>query len=254
MDDQSHLDSKYFVSTDKYNCPFCNRRHVTYYNLGITDFDWSNQKKCSIWRIKCASCEKVSIHMTSRDIFDPVLAARSIRREFRKDVELDQAFFYSAPTSFFVMDRRIPTILRELVTEAEGCSKMNYLTGASACTRKAIYEFLRLQNATGQNYDEKIKDLKTRNSNIDSDLFDIIGHIKDMTSDHIHEQSWVAWDSGNLRVFLEALKAVLHEIYVVPKEKRGRADSVRALREQLSNAKSDTRNESNPNADGTEPD
>ncbi len=28
--DQSHLDSKYFVDENKYNCPYCNRKSITY--------------------------------------------------------------------------------------------------------------------------------------------------------------------------------------------------------------------------------
>ena len=113
---------------------------------------------------------------------------------------------------------------------------MNYLTGASACTRKSIYELLVLQDAQGSNYDDKIKDLRAKHLAVDPELFEIIGHIKDMTSDHVHEQSWVAWDSKHLQLFLEALKAVLQEIYVVPEEKKNRTDAVRALREQLAKA------------------
>ena len=48
------------------------------------------------------------------------------------DQELDEKFFYYVPTSFFALDDRIPRILRELFTEAEGCLKMNFLTAASA--------------------------------------------------------------------------------------------------------------------------
>ncbi len=44
--------------------------------------------------------------------------------------ELDEHIFFSVPTSFFVIDERIPRIIRELITEAEGCVKMNFLTGA----------------------------------------------------------------------------------------------------------------------------
>jgi hypothetical protein len=44
-EDQSDLDSKYFIDADIYNCPFCNRRHVTYENLGCDVFDWSNSKE-----------------------------------------------------------------------------------------------------------------------------------------------------------------------------------------------------------------
>src|SRR3990172_4771757 len=160
MDDQSHLDSKYFLSTDTYNCPFCNRCHVRYYNLGSSLFNWSNQKFCEIWRIKCASCEKVSMHLTFQDIEDHNFGGSGSK--FKDDVDLDAAFFYSVPTSFFVVDARIPRVIRELITEAEGCAKMNYLTGASACTRKAIYELLALQEAEGANYDHKIKDVASK--------------------------------------------------------------------------------------------
>lgn len=234
MDDHSHLDAKYFLSKDTYNCPFCNRRHVVYQNLGSQTFNWSNKKKCAIWRVKCESCQKVSMHLTFQDLQDHNFSAA----RFSTDADLDQAFFYSVPTSFFVVDSRIPLVIRELITEAEGCAKMNYLTGASACTRKAIYELLSLQKAEGLNYDDKIKDVASKHLDIDAELFEILGHIKDMTSDHVHEQSWITWDAKNLQLFLETFKAVLHELYVVPDEKRSRANSVRALREQLGKAKS----------------
>ena len=235
MSDQSHLDSKYFLGVDTYNCPYCNRRHVTYTNLGFTKFDWSNKKTCFIWRVQCGSCHKVSMHLTFQDLQNEKWSSY----RFNTNVELDQAFFYSVPTSFFVVDSRIPKVLRELITEAEGCAKMNYLTGASVCTRKAIYELLALQKAVGANYDDKIADLRSKHPAVDIELFEIIGHIKDMTSDHVHEQSWIAWDSKHLQLFLATLKAVLHEIYVVPEEKKERAGAVRALREQLGKARNE---------------
>ena len=157
--------------------------------------------------------------------------------KFVDDVELDEHFFYSVPTSFFVIDQRIPKNIRELITEAEGCSKMNYLTGASACTRKAIYELLLLQKCDGPNYDEKISSLRKKNPAIDAELFEILGHIKDMTSDHVHEESWVAWSSGDLHLFIETLKAVLYELYVLPDQKKQRTLTVRALKESLGKAK-----------------
>lgn len=180
------------------------------------------------------------MHLTFQDLQDP----DTQNTRFKKDVDLDQAFFYSVPTSFFVVDSRIPRALRELITEAEGCAKMNYLTGASACTRKAIYELLALQKAEGANYDDKIKDIQSKHPAVGGELFEIIGHVKDMTSDHVHEQSWIAWDSKHLQLFLETLKAVLHEIYVAPEEKKERASVVRALREQLGKAKNSGAEES----------
>ncbi len=66
------------------------------------------------------------------------------------------------PTSFFVIDARIPGIIRELITEAKGCLKMNFLTGASSCARKAIYELLVIERAEGADYETRIKSLKPK--------------------------------------------------------------------------------------------
>ncbi len=174
------------------------------------------------------------MHLTFEDLHRP-----NWSDTFKINVDLDEAFFYSVPTSFFVIDSRIPKEIRELITEAEGCKKMNYLTGASACTRKAIYKLLLLHEAEGENYDDKIAALQNLFPNIDEVHFEILGHIKDMTSDHVHEQSWEAWSSQHLTLFLEALKAMLHEIYVVPDEKAKRAKAVRALRGDFGKAKAE---------------
>lgn len=247
MNDQSHLDSKYFLSPDTYNCPFCNRRHIQYANLGSDIFNWSNDKQCRIWRVRCAGCGKISMHLT----FQNLQAENRGIAYFRDDVDLDNAFFYSVPTSFFVVDRRIPNLLRKLITEAEGCAKMNYLTGASACTRKAIYELLRMHHVEGPNYDDKIRAMRNKFPSVDAELFEVLGHVKDMTSDHVHEESWEAWSSSHLQLFLEALKAVLHEIYVVPDEKKTRIQSVRSLREELNKSKGSSKG-SNSAADESE--
>jgi len=135
------------------------------------------------------------------------------------------------------MDRRIPRKLRELITEAEGCAKMNFLTGASACTQKAIYELLSIEGASGADYNAKIKSISEKYPGVDRELFEILNHIKDMTSEKVHEQSWEAWDSKHLYLFLESLKTILHEIYVVPDEKKERIKSVRALKEEITKAK-----------------
>lgn len=224
MPDQSHLDLKYFIDPYIYNCPYCNRRHVAYTNGGCTTFDWSNEKKCEVWFVKCNSCLKTSMHLTFQQLQLPNYGSHRFKK-----TDLDAAFFYSVPTSFFVIDSRIPHVLRELITEAEGCTKMNYLTGASACCRKAIYELTVIEKAEGDDYETRIKFLKGKFSFVDTELFDILCHIKDMTSDKVHEQSWDQWDSKHLTLFLETLKAILHEIYVVPDERRSRLTNVQTL-------------------------
>jgi len=232
MKDMSYLDRKYFIDKNVYNCPFCNRRNVKYAVVREGIFDWSETKTCFIHLVRCSSCNKISMHLSHKNIVE---TSYNIT-EFNVD-DIDSNLFYSVPTSFFVIDSRIPAIIRELITEADGCQKMNYLTGASACARKAIYELLLIEKAEGSRYEEKIKSLKDKYTSIDPELFDILAAVQDMTSDKIHEQSWDMWDSGNLKLIIETLKTILYEIYVTPGIKKERLDTVRQLREKISKVK-----------------
>ncbi len=219
MADLSHLDKKYFIDNKTFNCSFCNRRNVIYSIKEIFNFDWSETKTVYGFIAKCSSCHKESMHLASDQLCDWNQLEQKYYVRYSKS-DIDDVVFYSVPSSFYVVDGRIPKIFRELITEAEGCLKMNYLTGASACVRKAIYELIIKENAQGQDYEEKIKSLKSKYSSIDPTYFDVLSHIQEMTSDKIHEQSWDKWDSKHLKLFLETLKNVLHEIYVIPKKKK----------------------------------
>ena len=227
MDDQSYLEKKYFIDEYRYNCPYCNIRNVQY-SLDFTySFNWSDKKECYVYFVKCSHCENISMHLSYEDIRSSSL------KFFEGDIDIDAKIFYSVPTSFFVMNSRIPSVIRELITESEGCLKMNFLTGASACMRKAIYELTIIERAEGKDYESRIKSLKLKYPSIDPELFDILSQIKDMTSDKIHEQSWDKWDSHYLKLIIETLKTILHEIYVAPKIKGDRLKSIRKLKEKL---------------------
>jgi uncharacterized protein YnzC (UPF0291/DUF896 family) len=233
MQDQSYLDLKYFIDATIYNCPFCNRRHVTYSLESVIQFDWTDKKACFVYVIKCKSCGNNSMHLS----YD-ALHAQGYPYHFRSDIQdFDAHIFYSVPTSFFVLDDRIPSIIRELITEAEGCLKMNFLTGASACMRKAIYELTIIEKSTGNDYESKIKSLKDKYRDSDPALFDILAHIQNMTSDKIHEQSWDEWNSHYLQLIIETLKTVLHDIYVNPKVKADRSNFIQALLQKVSTDK-----------------
>lgn len=240
MEDQSYLDKKYFIDNKVYNCPFCNRNNVLYKIIKVFKFDWSDLKECYVIYVKCSSCERVSMHLsfekiTTSNEFDPGPKISYI--QFADNIDIDSKIFYSVPTSFFVIDNRIPKVIRELITEAESCLKMNFLTGSSACMRKAIYELLILEEIAGDHYEEKIKSLKSKYPNSDPELYDILGHIQEMTSNKIHEQSWDEWDSDNLKLIIETLKNVLYEIYVEPREKDERAKKIKALHEKAMSKK-----------------
>lgn len=233
--DNSDLDNKYFIDNTVYNCPFCNRRNVIYRLTSYLKFDWSTEKKCYVYTARCSSCQRESMHLSFDDMLEgPDYAGRIIhpRKFARKLGNIDSHIFYSVPTSFFTIDTRIPRIIRELITEAEGSLKMNYLTGASACMRKSIYELLVYEKLIEGSYEDRIKSLKCKYPSIDPELFNIIGHIQQMTSDKIHEQSWDKWDSSTIRLILVTIKEILHEIYVLPAEKKQRQDTIQQLRQQ----------------------
>lgn len=236
MPDDSDLDNKYFVTGDKFNCAFCKRRHVSYTVQGCFPFDWTNDKVCYFYPVRCESCKKTSMHLSYTN-----LLPTTNQIHFRYDVDLDGLIFYSVPTSFFVLDSRINKVLRDLITEAEGCLKMNFLTGASACTRKAIYELAVLEKAEGENYDERIKYLKEKYPQVDTTLFDVLAHIKDMTSDKVHEQSWDKWNSPHLVLFIETLKTILQEIYIIPEERGKRTQQIKQLLEGVRNKQNEGR-------------
>lgn len=234
--DFSDKDAKYFIDPHVYNCPYCKRRNVKYSLYQEYKFNWSAHKICYVWFVKCADCERLSMHLSFEDIEKK--SYQGVRQgEFNSGIDIDSKIFYSVPTSTFAIDSRIPAIIRELITEAEGCLKMNFLTGASACMRKAIYELTVVEKCEGKGYEAQIKFLKTKYSQIDPDLIDVLAQIQDMTSDKIHEQSWPEWDSPNLKLIIETLKAVLFEIYVEPEIRKGRVSSIQKLKEAVTKKK-----------------
>ena len=226
MPDQSHLDQRYFIDDKVYNCPFCNRRHVSYSVLKIVRFHWTDGKECRAFFVMCDSCHKTSMHLTFTDILKTL-------SNFDGSVIIDNELFYSVPTSFFVTDERVPHVLRVLLTEAEGCLKSNFLTGASACARKIIYELAQIENSTGNSYSEQIKSLKSVHPEVDSAYFDTLLTIQQVTSSKVHENSHDGWEAKHLRVILAALSEILYELYVIPAVKGDRRKSVLALKNEL---------------------
>jgi hypothetical protein len=183
------------------------------------------------------------MHLTFEEISVQRLHSWSGRTLYRIDTgedgidlsneRIDNLFFYSVPTSFYVVDDRIPAILRELITEAEGCLKSNFLTGASACARKVIYELAELQDADGENYDERIKSLKSKHSEVDSTYFDTLLTIQQVTSSKVHEQAYDGWESKHLRLILSSLIEILNEIFVIPAEREKRRKEVLRMKSEV---------------------
>lgn len=178
------------------------------------------------------------MHLSFEDIAIQQITSNKRRFYIPKGEELDNKFFYSVPTSFFSVDKRIPKILRELIAESEGCLKSNFLTGASACARKIIYELANLQKAEGINYDERIKSLKKIRSDIEGDYFDTLLTVQQITSDKVHEQSYDGWQAKHLRLILSTLVELLNIIYVIPEIRKEKRKSILSLRDKILEKKS----------------
>lgn len=241
MSDQSHLDGKYFIDEHIYNCPFCKRRHVMYQIKNVEHFNWSHEKACRIILVECNSCSKKSMHLT----FANNTFFKNGRHFFNANIDIDSTIFYSVPTSFFALDKSIPKTIRELFTEAEGCLKSNFLTGASACARKVVYELAVDQEADGENYDDRIKSLKSLLPLIDPTYFDTLMTIQQVTSTKVHENSYDGWQANHLRLILASLSEVLQEIYVLPNLREEKRKAILSMKEELTGSKK-------PPKDGTE--
>jgi hypothetical protein len=178
-----------------------------------------------------------------------------VENEEFHQAQLDDYFFFHQPTSFFTIDARIDRGLRDLMSEAENCLKMNFLVGASACLRKAIYELIeranaRVEQSNGRiDYRESIMALKAKFPRVPPEYFDALGGIQQMASDNVHEGSWQAWNSARLRVLLEVAKNVLHEMYVVPKEQEARVAVAAKMLGQFKAAKCDKYDDKNEKDD-----
>lgn len=236
LDDQSHLDDKYFIDTKKYNCPFCKRNHVSYHLVTRQVFDWNDSKKCRAYFAKCESCEKISMHLTFEEL--GLQRIQDTRYRFGKDLlgkrDIDENIFYSVPTSSFTLDPNIPREIRELLTEAEQCLNSNLLTGGSACARKVVYEITqREEQAQGDDYEERIKSLKIAYDDIDPTFFDSLLSIQKVTSDKVHENAYDGWQAEHLRLILASLRQILKEIYVEPARRKERREKILDFQQEV---------------------
>ncbi len=252
--DLSHLDKKYFIDAHIYNCPFCKRNNVVYELVDHFEFHWGANKICHGYIVRCESegCGKTSMHLSFKELRESYVQYNRVyyRDKFIDGIDIDAVLFFSQPTSYFVLDNRIPEKVRELIYEAENSRKSNFLVGASACLRKAIYELLEYEKSIVKNpktgyadYQESIKFLKQKFPNVASELFDAFGHIQEMVSDNVHESSWEAWDSTKLRFIIELTKAILHEMYIVPKERKERLSILGQMKSVFTNSKKQTKGE-----------
>ena len=201
--------------------------------IAVFEFHWTDSKSAFLYVCQCHSCQKRSIHLSYSNFstFDSLTEVRKF--EIQEGKELDELFFYSVPTSLFSIDYRVPRGIRELLTEAEGCLKSNFLTGASACARKLVYELAVREKAEGDDYDARIKSLKQKRPDVDPTYFDTLVTIQEVTSEKVHESSYDGWNAKHLRLILSTLRKVLQQMYVLPAVREDDRKQILALKNEI---------------------
>ncbi len=256
-----NVENKYFIDQDKYNCPFCQNRGMKYVVTGVVEFNEAKDKKMHAVFVECSNCHNVSMHLIKNpnlrksknylilsphsneyvayskkgkyDINDNLSEFTSWTEKGGTEHHVlcqDETIIMSIPTSFFTIDKRIPKKLRDLVNEAEKCIQNNCLTGASACVRKAIYEFLIAENAAGGSYEEKMKSLKGKYKTVDDDHIDILVSMQGIMCDQVHESSiHESYKSMEAKAYIELLKEIFNQVYVVPDELKAKKSQINDL-------------------------
>ncbi|KTC94067.1 hypothetical protein [Legionella erythra] len=273
--DQSHKDMKYFINDKVYNCPFCNRRNVSYYVTDHGSFDSSNSKTVYFYVVTCSDddCQKDSFHISAYNIalnnnrhgkysfrFSPehgrptanerkeggILTYGDILDKDGSPIsELDDLFYYNEPSSFFIIDERVPTSIRKPLSESYNSVKNNLITGASAGLRKAIYKLLQHEGIPDINnagdfhsHDYRIELLKQKHKDIDSELLNELKAIHILTSQELHENDWEDFDGPTIRFLIEVIKEVLNHLYIIPDEKEKRRVELASLKSKAKPKKS----------------
>ena len=234
MSDLSHLDDKYFIDEYVFNCPYCNRNNVPYEVESRFQFDWDEEKECYGYLVKCRSCHNSSMHLGFIEI-ELYRGYDNNRFNLKEVTDIDSLFFHSVPSSRFVLDERIPMDIRELMAEADGCLKMNFLTGAGACLRKAVYVLIFAEKARGARYVDKIESLRKKHPQIDPIHFDILARIEDMAvgSNKVRGRSGGRWEQKHLKLIMETMKALLNELFILPSLKEDKKREIEALLDDI---------------------
>ncbi len=100
-----------------------------------------------------------------------------------------------------------------------------------------IYELAILEGAEGDNYENRIKSLKQKRTDVEEEYFDTLLTIQQVTSEKVHEESYDGWDAKHLRLILSTLSEILGLMYVIPELRKEKRKSILSLKEELMGTK-----------------
>ena len=134
----------------------------------------------------------------------------------------------AAVPNFLNIDSRVPSALRDLLAEADGCLKMGFLLGGTVCAQRAIQSLLSLESVNGANDDARLRALSDKYPSVPKVLFAVCARFRDASST---EQSPL--DKERLNLLMVTLKLMLYEVYVIAKERTESLEFLQRILERL---------------------
>ena len=128
-----------------------------------------------------------------------------------------------AHPGFLTPHEQVPAALRDVLVEADGCLQNGFLTGGTACSRRAVEMMLTSARVEGDTFESRVKSLHDKH-----------GVPQMLTSILVQCGSAIGREgtklSGKvLELFLATIKAVAHELYVLGPERSQRLQYIRNL-------------------------
>ena len=134
----------------------------------------------------------------------------------------------SAVPNFLNVDSRVPSALRDLLAEADGCLKMGFLLGGTVCAQRAIQSILSIEDVTGANDDARLRALSDKYPGVPKVLFAVCARFREAPT---NDQSPL--DKDRLNLLMVTLKFMLYEIYVIARERTDSLEYLQGILQRL---------------------
>ena len=129
------------------------------------------------------------------------------------------------PPSFLAIHDQVPATLRDVIVEAEGCQQHKFVTGGTACARRALDMLLALARADGDTYQRRVQSLHEKHG-VPQTVTALLAQCAEATA-----REGAKLPANVLELFLATLKAAIYELYVIGPERVERLQYLRRLAE-----------------------
>ncbi|MDO8240966.1 MAG: DUF4145 domain-containing protein [Candidatus Moranbacteria bacterium] len=190
---------------NRFNCPHCKTKMVTYKEESCEIHDWSVKKeddtsdhfRVSHFLLRCNGCDDITY---IKRVSSTIMHYQSRPTEN----ELISLMQYPAERDF--LPEYINGNIRKFYLEAVEAYNFGLLNSASAMCRRTIYEICDKKKVAGKDYGEKIKNL-----GLDKRITDPLLNIKNIGDDSLHA---TGWNADTVKKAIDALGLIIDLMYV----------------------------------------